>query len=77
MPNINRESFLIYTGLKYFLKITVIGTENFLKSGPTILCYNHANQIMDLILVLVQSPRQLSFCMASSSYSFLILVTGK
>ena len=26
---------------------------------------------------LAQSPRQLSFCMAASSYSFLIVVTGK
>ena len=51
MPNINRESFLIYIGLKYFLKITVIGTENFIKSGPNILCYNQACQNMDLMLV--------------------------
>jgi hypothetical protein len=61
MPNINRESFLIYTGLKYFLKISDFGTENFLKSGPTILYYNHSNNIMDFILVLAQCPRQLIF----------------
>jgi len=82
MSNISRESFLIYTGVKYFVKsvtgnyfrkITVIGKENIPKSGPTIICCNHANQFMDAMLVLAQSPRQLSFCMAASSYSFPIV----
>ena len=82
MSNISRESFLIYTGVKYFVKgvtgnyfrkITVIGKENIPESGPTIICCNHANQFMDAMLVLAQSPRQLSFCMAASSYSFPIV----
>ena len=57
MSNINRDSFSIYTGVKYFIKsitsnylrkITLNRTENFPKSGPTIICCDHANQFMEL-----------------------------
>ena len=73
---------LLYSGIRlfvkgvtsnYFRKISVIGIENVPKSGPTILCCNHANQFMDAMLVLARCPRPLSFCMAASSYSFPIV----
>ena len=73
---------LLYSGIRlfvkgvtsnYFRKISVIGLENIPKSGPTIVCCNHANQFMDAMLVLAKCPRPLSFCMAASSYSFPIV----
>ena len=73
---------LLYSGIRlfvkgvtsnYFRKISLIGLENIPTSGPTIICCNHANQFMDAMLVLARCPRQLSFCMAASSYSFPIV----
>lgn len=72
------SSNFLYGSVKYFLKvvtsmyfqkINVIGQENIPKEGPVIICGNHANQFVDPMLIISNSTRNLSVCMAASSYS--------
>ena len=61
--------FLKVVTSMYFQKINVIGQENIPKDGPVIICGNHANQFVDPMLIISNSTRNLSVCMAASSYS--------
>jgi glycerol-3-phosphate O-acyltransferase / dihydroxyacetone phosphate acyltransferase len=53
----------------YFKDVKIVGLENIPKSGPLIICGNHANQFIDPLMIASIVKRHVSYTMAASSFS--------
>ena len=51
-----------------YRNISIINASNVPKSGPVILCGNHANQFVDALMLISTCDREISFIIAAKSY---------
>lgn len=73
----NNHADAIYRSVRVFLhsilsitfkSIEVVGADNIPKEGPVIFTGNHANQFVDGVVVMMNSPRKVGFMIAEKSW---------